>query len=84
MSAEDMMRADPSEAADSDSILPAFRECFPAGTVMPLGGLVYVLGLDGVIVNIPDDSLLLEKMLKIDAMLSVQGHNYFAVAHWKK
>ena len=81
MSVEEMMHADPSEAADSDSILPAFRECFPTGTVIPLGGLVYVLGLDGILVNIPDDSLLLKKMLDIDAMLSRQGHNYFAVAY---
>jgi len=84
MSVEEMMRADPSEAADSDSILPAFRECFPTGTAIPLGGLVYVLGLDGILVNIPDDSLLLKKMLDIDAMLARQGHNYFAVAYCTK
>ena len=84
MSIEEMMRADPSEAADSDAILPAFREYFPAGTVIPLGGLVYVLGLDGVIVNIPDDSIILKKMLNIDAMLSRQGHNYFAVAYCRR
>jgi SAM-dependent methyltransferase len=81
MSVEEMMNADPSEAADSDSILPAFREYFPTGTIIPLGGLVYVLGLDGILVNIPDDSQLLKKMLNIDIMLGRQGHNYFAVAH---
>jgi len=81
MGVEEMMSADPSEAADSDAILPAFREYFPTGAIIPLGGLVYVLGLDGILVNIPDDSLLLKKMLDIDAMLARQGHNYFAVAH---
>lgn len=78
---EEMLRDDPSEAADSDNILPAVKKYFPDGTVIPLGGLVYVLGLDGIIVNIPENSILLEKLLKIDTLLSNQGHNYFAVAY---
>lgn len=78
---EEIMRDDPSEAADSDNIIPAFNKYFPSGTLIPLGGLVYTLGLDGIIVNIPDDSLLLNKLLKIDTILSKQSHNYFAVGH---
>lgn len=78
---EEILRDDPSEAADSDNILPAFKKIFPKGTVIPLGGLVYVLGLDGIIVNIPDNSILLDKLLKIDSLLSKQAHNYFAVAY---
>ena len=81
MSEEEMIRADPSEAADSGNILPAFTETFPKGTILPLGGLVYVLGLDGILVNIPEDSPLLRRLLKLDAMLSRHGHNYYAVAY---
>lgn len=81
MTIEEMLEADPSEAADSDNIIPAFKEYFPDGTLIPLGGLIYVLGLDGILVNIPEDSVLLHKMLKLDTMLSKQGHNYYAVAY---
>lgn len=81
MSVEEMIAADPSEAADSDAILPAFRENFPSGTIIPLGGLIYVLGLDGILVNIPENSVLLHKLLAIDASLSRHGHNYYAVAY---
>ncbi|MDL2209335.1 class I SAM-dependent methyltransferase [Desulfovibrio sp. OttesenSCG-928-O18] len=78
---EEIMRDDPSEAADSESILPAFAAHFPLGTVIPLGGLLYVLGLDGILVNIPEDSELLRRILKMDAMLSSAGHNYYAAAY---
>ena len=81
MTVEEMLQADPSEAADSANILPAFKKYFPGGTVVPLGGLIYVLALDGIIVNMPEESILLKKMLKLDFILSQQGHNYFAAAH---
>ncbi len=82
MSVEEMMEADPSEAADSDNILPAFAKHFPEGAVIPLGGLLYALGLDGIIVNIPEKSLLLQKLLKLDEMFARQGHNYYAVSYY--
>lgn len=78
---EEMLQADPSEAADSENILPAFRKHFGNGTIIPLGGLIYVLGLDGIIINIADDSILLKKLPSIDNLLSKKGHNYFAVAY---
>jgi len=78
---EEMINADPSEAADSDNIVPAFHKHFPTGTLIPLGGLVYVLGLDGIIVNIKEEDPLLDKLLRMDALLSKQSHNYYAVAY---
>ena len=48
---EEMLQADPSEAADSENILPAFREHFGNGTIIPLDGLIYVPGLDGIIIK---------------------------------
>ena len=81
MNLEEMLQADPSEAADSDNILPAFRSYFPEGKIIPLGGLIYVLALDGIMVNIPENSVLLKKLLNIDLLLSKQRHNYFAVAY---
>ena len=82
MTIEEMLRADPSEAADSDNILAAFAEHFEKGTTIPLGGLIYVLALDGILVNIPEESTLLGHMLKLDAMLSKKGHNYYAVSYY--
>lgn len=81
LSEEEIIQKDPSEAADSGNILPAFRKHFPEGTVIPLGGLIYVLGLDGIIVNIPENSILLKKLLTIDFLLSKDSHNYYAVAY---
>ena len=78
---EEMMNADPSEAADSDNIVPAFHKYFPTGVLIPLGGLVYVLGLDGIIINISEENPLLGKLLRMDALLSKQSHNYYAVAY---
>ena len=78
---EDMIADDPSEAADSEAILPGFARHFPDGTAIPLGGLVYVLALDGILVNIPENSLLLRRLLAMDDMLSRKGHNYYAAAY---
>ena len=78
---EEMIKDDPSEAADSDNIVPAFHKYFPMGTLVPLGGLVYVLGLDGIIGNISEENPLLDRLLKMDALLSKQSHNYYAVAY---
>ena len=83
MTEEEMMKADPSEAADSDNILPAFKELFPEGKVIPLGGLIYALGLDGILFNIPENSILLRKLLRLDSSLAQQGHNYYAVAYYQ-
>lgn len=78
---EEMIQADPSEAADSDNIIPAFQKHFPAGTLVPLGGLVYMLGLECILVNIAENSALLSRLLKMDALLSKQSHNYYAAAY---
>lgn len=82
MTVEEMIQADPSEAVDSDNILPSFKEFFPDGTIIPLGGLIYALALDGILVNIPEKSILLDKMLKLDALFSRQGHNYYSIAYY--
>ena len=78
---EEMLASDPSEAADSEAILPAFQKHFPHGTIIPLGGLVYILCLDGIIINIPDNSPLLARLLTMDATLAAQGRNYYVAAY---
>lgn len=80
LSEAEMIAADPSEAADSGRILPAVARHFPQAEITPLGGLLYVLALDGILINIPENSPILNSILKLDALLSAQGYNYFAVA----
>jgi len=38
---EGMIALDPSEAADSDSIMPALREFFPTAQIIRTGGAIY-------------------------------------------
>lgn len=77
-----MLATDPSEAADSDSILPALQEIFPDAQIMLTGGVVYNLALKDVIANFDDaqDAARLRELLAYDATLAAQGHTHYACA----
>lgn len=77
---EYMMATDPSEAADSESILPGIAKVFPEALVIPTGGLIYFLGLEGILWNIEDDSLLLEYLLSLDDEAIRMGLTAYAFA----
>lgn len=81
-SLEQMRSADPSEAADSDAILPALRQVFPEAEVLFTGGVVYNLPLNDVIANFDpvEDAALLQSLLAYDAELAAQGHTHYACA----
>lgn len=81
---EQMIAVDPSEAADSENILPAIREAFPQAHIIPLGGVVYNLALMGVLVNIPDDCNLLQELLQIDDDANDHGIYQYAFALARK
>lgn len=76
------MAYDPSEAADSEAIIPALREIFPDAWIKPTGGTVYHLALNDILTNIPDGSPLLTRLLKLDDLTSFIPH--FAVAIARK
>lgn len=63
-------RQDPSEAADSEAILPAVREIFPEADIQRTGGLVYHVALATILHNfdeeVPDDLSLLNLLLELD------------------
>lgn len=83
-SREAMMNIDPSEAADSENILPALRHIFPGSYVIPTGGHIYATGLNNILVNFDEDGQELRMALYIDDLLSKAGENQYAVAFARK
>ncbi|WP_158304260.1 methyltransferase domain-containing protein [Solidesulfovibrio magneticus] len=81
-----MLATDPTEAADSDNILPALMEAFPGAQTLFTGGVVYSLALQDVIANFDDvkDAALLQELLEYDAALAVQGQTLYACAFARK
>lgn len=73
-----MIRADPSEAADSGRIREALLASFPNAAWVPLGGAIYHVGLTGKIADIPDP--ILSRLLRIDAKLNEAGMYVYAWA----
>lgn len=79
-------RQDPSEAADSDRIMPAVGEFFPKAWVMRTGGVIYNCALGRCMQNFdpgnPDDTALLDGLLVVDDVaLEIPGiESHYAVA----
>ena len=77
---ESMIKIDPSEAADSASILPAIHEVFHAPRVIFTGGVIYHTGLNDVLANMAEDARQLKAALLLDHALAIAGENQYAVA----
>lgn len=78
----EMIRIDPSEAADSENIIPAIQKYFPKADVCMTGGAMYALALNDVLANIDEenDQEMLEMLLKLDDLCSHLGINHYATA----
>jgi SAM-dependent methyltransferase len=76
----DMIRLDPSEAADSDGILPAVRAFFPDARVILTGGAIYHTALNDVLANLDEDGPEIRQAMLLDEALSRAGQNHYAVA----
>ena len=76
-----MMERDPSEAADSDRILPALAEHFPEAVVRKTGGVVYHLAY-GALHNLhPErDKNLLQLLMLLDEQCMAAGDTHYAAA----
>lgn len=74
------MEYDPSEAADSEAIIPAIEAIFPNPIIRHVGGTVYHLAISDVLTNIPDGSVLLEYLINLDRSTSYIPHYAAAVA----
>lgn len=78
-----LIAADPTECADSSQILPAIRDVFPNATVVPTGGVVYMMALEQLLANIDEteDAALLQLLLLADDLCIEAGETLYAVAH---
>lgn len=76
-----LIQHDPTEAADSDRIIPSILKYFPNADLKFTGGCIYHLALNDVLANIDEeeDSILLELILLTDEALSYIGENHYAV-----
>ena len=79
-----MLQIDPSEAADSANILPAIWENFQNPKIVMLGGTVHMLLLDRMIQNIPDNSEIMNSLIKADDEAIRQGMSLYAFILAKK
>lgn len=75
-----MIEVDPSEAADSESILKAIRTHLPDPTIWMLGGAIYHLALNDVLANIDpeQDAGVLETLLLLETALIELGESQYA------
>ena len=81
---EAMLEQDPSEAADSDSIIPAVKKYITNPLIINAGGLVYNLACSDILLNIKDDSQLLGQMLEFDRQTIAHGFQHYAFILGKK
>lgn len=83
-SIQHMMNTDPSEAADSESIIPAVKKYFKDPAIINTGGLVYHLCLEDILKNMPEDSEILEYMLDLDNQTIDMGLSLYAFIYATK
>lgn len=76
---EQIMETDPSEAADSKNIIPAIKENFTQADVRYAGGLIYMVCMEDIIHNIPEDDPLLDYLLELDDQTIQFGLSQYAV-----
>lgn len=80
-----VIQKDPTEAADSEEIIPSLEKHFPNGEVINLGGIVYDLALRGVFENFFDeDGEMLDLLLSVDDVIAEMGESHLAVAFCQK
>jgi ubiquinone/menaquinone biosynthesis C-methylase UbiE len=81
---KDMIREDPSEAADSSNIIPSVRKHFPQARIIMTGGVIYQLVFKDVLQNIneedEEDRSILEHLLQMDDSCIQRRLTHFAVA----
>lgn len=77
-SLENMIRDDPSEAADSENIIPGIYETFGSPVIINTGGVIYHTCLNDILQNIPERSEMLEYLLNIDDEITDHGYTQYA------
>lgn len=83
LTVDQMIARDPSEAADSEAILPALKEFFPDAEIKALGGAIFPHALKGIYPKMKaEDDWVFDMVLTLDAAFRAKGesHNTFALA----
>lgn len=75
---------DPTECADSSNILASVRRWFPDATVIPTGGVIYAVALQDILNEIPPDSDMLRRLLRLDEQCTRLGEYVHAAAIARK
>lgn len=76
---EQIINMDPSEAADSENIIPAIKENFIHADIRYAGGLIYLVCMEDIIHNITEDDPLLGYLLELDDQTIKFGLSQYAV-----
>jgi len=79
---EEIIDIDPTEAVDSERIVPSLLKTFSKCEIIPTGGALYHLALNDIFCNFEseDDLVLLRQILMLDQALADQGTTQYAVA----
>jgi len=82
---EEMLQLDPTEAADSENILPSLNKHFDDLEITLTGGIIYHTALNDILSNFTElDSILLESLLILDDALTELNETHYSVAFaWK-
>ncbi|HWA73965.1 MAG TPA: phytanoyl-CoA dioxygenase family protein [Polyangiaceae bacterium] len=80
------LEASPATSAHASNLLPALKSVFPDITVLPTGGICYMLALEGILANIREveDEAVLRAMLLADNLCIEAGESLHAVAHARR
>ena len=83
---EEMIAMDPSEAVDSERILPAVKKYFPQADIRDFGGIVFFLAMNEMSKNFDSvrDREILQLLMLVDQQLLDRGHSIYAVAFARK
>lgn len=73
-----MMQTDYSEAADSENIIPSVQDVFQDPLIRNIGGVIFHTCLNDILQNIPENSILLNHLLSLDAEAADHGFSQYA------
>jgi SAM-dependent methyltransferase len=78
-----LIASDPTECADSGTILSAFKDLFPDHVIRLTGGVIYHLALKGCLHNFnhESDDELLSMLLATDEVIARLGMTHYAMAY---
>lgn len=80
---KEMIKSDPSEAADSERIIDAVKIFFPEAIIEKTGGVIYHLALSDMLHNFDEkeDKIIMDLLMIIDTLCIELNENHYAIAY---